>query len=59
MIHCKHKSKGVNTLKLISCSRCGSLVKPEQTSTIDHKRVCHKCKAKEAKQQEALFLGKK
>lgn len=46
-------------MRLISCSECGSLVKPGQTTFVGHKRVCHQCKKKMKYKQEALFLANK
>lgn len=33
-------------MKLISCSICHHLVKPRLTTIVEHKRVCHVCRAK-------------
>ena len=37
------------TVKLVSCSKCGSVVPSNKTVVIEHKRVCHMCKKEASK----------
>ena len=36
-------------MRVVSCSKCGSVVPSNKTVVIEHKRICHICKKEASK----------